>query len=172
MIKVLQILEKTQRPAIVDDHRYMDVFTGDGLLTRSFRAKFGRKKIRRTTFIYDQTLEDLHSDDRALWDEKRYFIQVVGFVSSFFLSGKASVGQWNTLADRPRFCPVIVSSRMIGGVLKSEVSLLTALSKSEPFVRPLCIYGDPRDWLATSADNALTQLFKWQVGKPDLVFPM
>ncbi|NIJ75595.1 hypothetical protein FHT08_000643 [Xanthomonas campestris] len=171
MIKVLQILEKTQQPTLVERHRHVDVVTGDGLLTRAFRAKFGRKKIRRTPFIYDQAFEDLNPDDRALWDNKRYFIKVFGFASLFPSSGKSSMGQWHTSIDKPRFCPVIVSSRMIGGVSTFEFSLLTALSKSEPLVRPLCIYGDPRDWLTVSADEAFARLFKWQVGDPDLVFP-
>ncbi|NIK07744.1 hypothetical protein GGR60_000240 [Xanthomonas arboricola] len=171
MIKVLQIVEKTQQPTLVEEHRYMDVVTGDGLLTNSFRAKFGRKRVRRTPFIYDQTLEDLNQHDHALWNEKRYFIKVFGFASLVLSSGKASMGQWHTFINRPRFCPVVVSDRMIDGVITSEFSLLTALSKTQPFVRPLCIYGDPKDWLTVSADNALTQLFKWQVGDPDLVFP-
>lgn len=171
MIKVIQMIEKGQIPALVEARHYMDVFTRDGLLTNSFRAKFGRKRVRSTPFTYDQTVEDLSPDDRALWDEKRCFIQVIGFSSLFFLLGKASIGQWRTLIDRPRFCPVLVSSRMIGEVLTYEFSLLTAISKSEPFVRPLCICGDPRDWLMMSADNAISHLFKWQVGRPDVVCP-
>ncbi|MBO9752871.1 hypothetical protein J7411_16295 [Xanthomonas phaseoli pv. dieffenbachiae] len=171
LIKVLQLVEETQRLALVEGHRYGDVVTADGLLTRSLRARFGRKMIRRTPFIYDQMFKDLNMDDRALWDERRYFVKVFGFSSLFSLSGKVFIGEWHTLTDRPRFCPVIVSKRMMGGCLKFEFSLLTALSKSEPFARPLCIDGDPREWLIVPAGKALAQLFKWQAGAPDLVFP-
>ncbi|CAD2249670.1 hypothetical protein [Xanthomonas arboricola] len=171
LIKVLQFVEKTQPYAPVVEHRYVDIYKADGLLTASFRAKFGRKRIRRSSFIYDQMLEDLNPNDRALWTKKRCFIEVSGFSSFFVVSGEVFVGQWHTLIGRPRFCPVIVSDRMVNGVITCEFSLLTALSKLDPFVRPLCIDGDPRGWLTMSSAEALAHLFKWQVGGPDLIFP-
>ncbi len=168
-VLLIQNKDESQKAGVVETNQAINLTARDGLLVKAIYAHYGRRRVRRSPFLYSQTMAELTATDLENWADAICFIKVSGFTAPFPPAGDSVVASWYTLAERPRFCPAIHSKRMVNGKVRHEFSTLLAKVKTTPNLRPLCISGDPVEWLRLSAQEAASRLYTWQVGEPDLI---